>query len=88
MIPMLMFSYELPAFDGSSDRYCQMITEAGIEDQSEIRYSKIQTCFIEQNEAISTLTPSSALHISTKIDFMILLSGLHNIFMFMMMIIL
>ncbi|MGB2097526.1 MAG: UDP-3-O-acyl-N-acetylglucosamine deacetylase, partial [Candidatus Puniceispirillales bacterium] len=33
---------ELPAFDGSSDRYCQMITEAGIKDQSEDRrYIKV-----------------------------------------------
>ncbi|MGB2303900.1 MAG: UDP-3-O-acyl-N-acetylglucosamine deacetylase [Candidatus Puniceispirillales bacterium] len=62
---------ELPAFDGSSDRYCQMITEAGIKDQSEDRrYIKVlKPVSVELNEAISTLTPSSVLHISTKIDF-------------------
>jgi UDP-3-O-[3-hydroxymyristoyl] N-acetylglucosamine deacetylase len=62
---------ELPAFDGSSDRYCQMITEAGIKEQSEPRrYIKIlKPVSVEFQQAVSTLTPSSALHISTKIDF-------------------
>lgn len=62
---------ELPAFDGSSDRYCQMITEAGMKAQTEDRrYIKVlKSVSVEHNESLSSLTPSSALHISAKIDF-------------------
>lgn len=62
---------ELPAFDGSSDRYCQMISDAGIKEQSEDRrfIKVLKPVSVKFNASSSHLTPSSSLQISTKIDF-------------------
>jgi len=63
--------HELPAFDGSSLRFCEMLTEAGTTVQrEERRYLKVMKPITVKNDVSElSITPADMLQISVKIDF-------------------
>lgn len=63
--------HELPAFDGSSLRFCEMLAEAGITVQKdERRYLKVlKPIVVKKDSSELRIVPADMLQISVKIDF-------------------
>jgi len=66
-----VYGHELPAFDGSSLRFCDMLIEAGKTVQrEERRYLKVtKPVFIKNGLSELSITPANMLQLNVKIEF-------------------